>query len=74
MSLGAVDQMGRQCRVSRASSASRWLFELFWLPSTSTRSASRRKPRHRLLAILRRVADVVLRRRGDLREPLLQPA
>ena len=53
-----------------AISASRWLFELFWLPSTSTTSASRRQVADRLLAVLRGVADVVLRRADDLREPL----
>ena len=58
---------------SRASSASRWLFELFWLPRTSATSASSASKRHRLLAILRGVADVVLRRGRDVRKPLLQP-
>ena len=59
---------------SRASSASRWLLELFWLPSTSTTSASCASSAHRLLAVLRGVADVFLRRADDVREALFSRA
>ena len=57
---------------ARANSASRWLFELLRLPTTRTTLLGGELP-HRLLAILRGVADVVPRWTDDLGESPPQP-
>ena len=51
-----------------ATSRSRFEFELFGLPTTITTSHLRRQELDRVLAVLRRIADVVLLRADDLRE------
>mgnify|MGYP003693703723 CR=1 FL=1 len=52
-----------------ATSRSRFEFELLGLPTTITTSHLRRHELDRVLAILRRIADVVLFRPDDAREP-----
>ena len=66
-----VDEVGGRAEL-RETSASRFEFDEFCEPITSTTSDARRDHLHGVLAVLRRVADVVARRPLDRREPLLE--